>query len=175
LTGLTDAKGLLSLSVSSSAKLSLVNTKSKSTIWAPIFAKAAKGIKGTPSFCVQSNGSVSLTVAGTTLWHSESGLPMSLNMQAPFRLTISKAGEAAVLDDTCKSVLVLNVPKHIGSSLANRGACNGTQLPEWGQCGGTTCPGNLMLNPTAQGYCPDAPYDAYCCPAGWLCLRQHAG
>ncbi len=175
LTSVTDAKGLLSLSVSSTAKLSLVNAKSKSTIWSPIFAKAAKGIKGTPSFCVLNNGSVSLSVAGKTLWYSQPGLPRHLNMQAPFRLTISRSGDATVQDDTCKTVLVLNTPKPIGSSLAKPGGCEGTQLPEWGQCGGTTCPGNLMLNPTAKGYCPDAAYDGFCCPTGWNCMRQHAG
>jgi hypothetical protein len=93
-------------------------------------------------------------------------------------------GEVIIRDDECKPVMTLNTlnptaaPKTTrmaASSVTAReagGAVTGScrSAGEWGQCGGKSCPGDYGL---AADKCTDAPYQGFCCPAGWNCMRQH--
>ncbi len=167
---LTD--GSQTLSVSSNAKLTLANARTKVKVWSPPFAV---GGTGPASFCLLGDGSVLLeTTKDNTLYYMRPGLPGSKNLKGPYTMSISK-GNVTVKDDTCTTVLTVNPATRTRMSAAvvrpmqESGTCS-TVLAQWGQCGGRSCPSSYGL--TADK-CTDAQYSGMCCPTGWNCMRQH--
>jgi hypothetical protein len=163
----------MTLSVTSNARLSLTNTRSRASTWTPPFALAGTG---PASFCLLANGSVLLeNTKDKTLFYTQHGLPGSMNLKGPYTMSINK-GEVVVKDDSCTTVLTLNkATRTRGAASVVRpqqesgGTC-ASVLMEWGQCGGRSCPGNYGL---AADKCIDGQYEDMCCPTGWNCMRQH--
>jgi hypothetical protein len=198
---LSDSANNLALFINASATVTLASASAKATVWS-LPNSLAPNSPSPASFCLNANGSVTLTdTTGTTLFYTQPGLPASLNLKAPYTMSISSNGSVTVQDDECTAAMTLNTPSsnaastilaaEVDTAAAEPSSAISTtvkglsaaidqkQASGPGGCKYVTvwgqCGGKNCPDKygIAPGQCNDAPYAGYCCLPYWTCERKH--